>query len=114
MDKALKYEDVCLIPEYSECNSRSECSTFTVFGRQQFRLPVVPANMKSVISLELAEWMSRNNHFYIMHRFEVDMLKFIQDTQDWKCISISVGVREDDFGLLVKAHSLKLKIHYIL
>jgi GMP reductase len=69
--------------------------------------------MKSVIDAELAEWMSRNNYFYIMHRFDVDMLKFILNAQDWKCISISVGVKEDDFGLLVKAHSLKLKIHYI-
>ena len=72
--KTLQYSDVCLVPEYSECNSRSDCSTFTYFGGQQFKLPVIPANMKAVINQDIARWMSNNRYFYIMHRFDLDLL----------------------------------------
>lgn len=115
MDKALKYEDVCLVPNYSECSSRSECSTFTAFGPRQFKLPVVPANMKSVINPKLAEWMSNNQYFYIMHRFDIDTIAFLvhANEDDWQTISISVGVNEKDKDLLLKAASLKLRIDYI-
>ena len=115
MDRALKYEDVCLIPNYSQCRSRSECSTLTKFGPQEFNLPVVPANMKSVICPSVAEWMSENNYFYIMHRFDIDILAFLVSTNEdnWRTISISVGVNEKDRDLLIKAASLKLRIDYI-
>ena len=113
--KQLKYEDICLIPNYSECKSRSECSTFTYLGGQQFKLPVIPANMKSVISPKLAKWMSENRYFYIMHRFDIDMTAFLTQSneEDWQTISISVGVNEKDKDLLVKAAALKLRIDYI-
>ena len=115
MDKALKYEDVCLIPNYSQCGSRSECSTLTKFGPQEFKLPIVPSNMKSVICPSVAEWMSENNYFYIMHRFDIDILAFLVSSNEdnWRTISISVGVNEKDRDLLIKAASLKLRIDYI-
>jgi GMP reductase len=117
MDKALKYEDICLVPNYSKCNSRSELSTFTVFGRQRFKLPIVPANMKSVISWELAEWMTKNRYFYIMHRFdsEEDRLQFLHvaNHDDWQTISISVGVNDSEKEFLIKAASLNQRIDYI-
>ena len=49
MDKALKYEDICLEPKYSTCESRSDASTLTMFGPKQFHIPVVPSNMKAVV-----------------------------------------------------------------
>lgn len=99
---ALKYEDVCLLPNYSEITSRSECSTFSYLGSQQFRLPVVPANMKTVINTDLARWMSKERHFYIMHRFDHDMRQFIDlaNEEDWQTISISIGVKEQDEKLI--------------
>lgn len=111
--KALKYSDVCLTPAYSACKSRSDASTFAYFGGQQFKLPVVPANMKSVINEDMARWMSDNRYFYIMHRFGIDMLDFLMKSQDWQTISVSIGVKEEDINFLLKASSLKLRIDYI-
>ena len=68
--KALKYEDVCLLPNYSEVYSRVDCSTETTLCDKKFKLPIIPANMKSVIDMHLARWMSENDYFYIMHRFD--------------------------------------------
>jgi GMP reductase len=99
---ALKYEDICLLPNYSETTSRADCSTFTVIHNQQFKLPVMPANMKTVIDYDLARWMSKERYFYIMHRFDHDMRQFIDlaNDEDWQTVSISVGVKEHDEKLI--------------
>ena len=99
---ALKYEDICLVPNYSDVTSRSDCSTFTVIHNQQFKLPVMPANMKTVIDLDLARWMSRERYFYVMHRFGHDMRQFIDiaNEEDWQTISISIGVKQQDEKLI--------------
>ena len=113
--KALKYSDVCLIPEYSTCTTRSECSTTTRFGSREFKLPVVPANMKSVISPSQCKWLNNNDIFYIMHRFDTDIVNFVDQAnrEQWKTISISVGVKRDDIELIKKFKSWGSRIDYI-
>ncbi|MAF24454.1 GMP reductase [bacterium] len=112
---AYRYEDVTLVPSYSECQSRSDLSTSIKLGKKVFKLPVVLANMRAVIDIELAEELSKKNYFYIMHRFDVDTIKFVHNANvnDWKCISISVGVKEEDYELILQLASLKLKVDYI-
>jgi GMP reductase len=113
--KTLKYSDICLVPNYSDCKSRSEASTFITLGGQQFKLPVIPANMKSVINEDIASWMSNQRYFYIMHRFNIDLLDFVTraNEEDWQTISISVGVKDADMDFLMRAASLQLRIDYI-
>ena len=96
--QALRYSDVCLLPNYSEIKSRSECSTYSYIGGQQFKLPVIPANMKTVIDYDLARWMSNRRYFYIMHRFDHIVHDFVglANSEDWQTISISIGVKEED------------------
>ena len=48
------YEDIQLIPNKCIVNSRAECDTTTKFGKHRFKLPVVPANMQTVIDESLA------------------------------------------------------------
>ena len=96
--KALKYSDVSLLPNYSECYHRSDCSTFTYLCGRQFKLPVIPANMKSVINMDIARWMSNNGYFYIMHRFDRNLSDDVglANSQDWQTISFSTGVKIED------------------
>lgn len=98
MIKALKYQDICLVPNYSPVHSRSDCSTFVVLGRSQYKLPVIPANMKAVINLDTARQMSKNGYFYIMHRFDRDLVDdvVLASTEDWQTISYSIGVKMSD------------------
>ena len=49
--KALKYQDICLVPNYTECHSRSDCNTEVNLCGIKFNLPIIPANMKSVIDM---------------------------------------------------------------
>jgi GMP reductase len=111
--KQLKYSDVSLIPDYSECETRSSLDASVKFGNHKFRLPVIPANMRAVIDEDLARWLSANDYMYIMHRFGIDILEFVRkaNEEDWVNISISIGVK--DHELLAKLASLKLRIDFI-
>lgn len=98
LSKAYKYSDICLVPNYSEVYSRSDCDTFCELGGKNFKLPIIPANMKSVINMRLAKWMSQNDYFYIMHRFDNHLADDVglANSEDWKTISFSVGVKMTD------------------
>ncbi|QVJ95544.1 GMP reductase [Mycoplasma mycoides] len=99
--KIFDYDDVQLIPEMCIVNSRKECDTTATLGKHTFKLPVVPANMATIINEELAEKLAKNGYFYIMHRFNVDQLKFIKNMKDKNLItSISLGVKPDEYKLV--------------
>jgi len=59
------YEDVQLIPNKCIVSSRSECDTHVKLGKRTFRLPVVPANMQTIIDEELAEKLAREGDYAI-------------------------------------------------
>jgi len=99
--KTFDYEDVQLIPEMCIVNSRSECNTSVVLGKNIFKIPVVPANMVTVINEELCEKLAIEKYFYIMHRFNVDNKKFIKKMKEKELIaSISVGIKKNDYSLI--------------
>lgn len=114
MEKALFYDDIYLVPQYSVLNSRAEADTSVYFLGHKFKLPIVPANMESVINENLAYWLSENGYFYIMHRFNVDLYSLLLNMQDWKIISISCGVNEGkEFEQLKLAADTGMKAHFI-
>ncbi len=49
---------------------------------QKFKLPVVPANMQTVMNEKLAKWFAENDYFYIMHRFDEARIPFIKHMQN--------------------------------
>lgn len=53
--KIFDYEDIQLIPNKCIVESRSECDTTIQFGPKKFKLPVVPANMQTVMNEKLAK-----------------------------------------------------------
>jgi GMP reductase len=113
--KALKYSDICLVPEFGTCSSRSECSTAIKLGKHSFKLPIVPSNMKSVISQPHCRWLSANDYFYIMHRFDIDIPQFIDkaNRENWKSISISLGVKHEDRELINNIKSWGSRIDFL-
>jgi GMP reductase len=102
MDTVFDYEDIQLIPAKSIVNSRSECDTSVTFGGHTFKLPVVPANMQTIIDEKLAVFFAENGYFYIMHRFQPEKrLSFVKDMQARGLIaSISVGVKEGEYDFI--------------
>ncbi|UXR68828.1 GMP reductase [Staphylococcus sp. IVB6246] len=113
--KIFDYEDIQLIPNKSIVKSRSEIDTSIQFGPRRFKLPVVPANMQTVMNEQLAEWFAENEYFYIMHRFdEAARIPFIKRMHEKGLFaSISVGVKDPEFDFVEKIKSEDLKPEYI-
>jgi len=101
MEESLSYQEVYLVPRYTEVESRSNVDVGVWFLGKKWKLPVVPANMVSVISTNIAKWMSENGYFYIMHRFG-DNKEFVKraNEENWNTISISVGVKSTDWDFI--------------
>lgn len=103
------YEDIQLVPNKCIVKSRSEIDTKIKFGPMTFKIPVVPANMQTIIDEALAVWLAQNDYFYIMHRFnEEERLPFVKRMhQRGLFASISVGVKSKEYQLvdaLAKSH----------
>jgi GMP reductase len=112
------YSDVTLIPRFFRGRSRSEIDVSCHFLNKQFKLPVVPSNMSSVINEDIAKYLSFEGYFYIMHRFfkEADgNLKLVRKMNHelWPIVSISVGVQESDKALIKEIAKEKLKVDFI-
>ena len=114
-NKYLKYSDIALVPNYSEVYSRADCDTRVDFCGEKFRLPIIPANMKSVIDMRIAKWMSEHDYFYIMHRFDNSLKDTVSQMNDenWKNISVSMGVKMDDKKDIVALSKYKQRVDYI-
>ncbi|KLA46506.1 GMP reductase [Ligilactobacillus ruminis] len=109
------YEDIQLVPNKCIVKSRSEIDTRIKFGPMTFNIPVVPANMQTVIDEKLAVWLAQNGYFYIMHRFDEDeRLPFVKKMHDQGLFaSISVGVKPKEHALIDELAAQNLVPEYI-
>jgi len=109
------YEDIQLIPNKCIVDSRSQCDTSIKFGPKTFKIPVVPANMQTIIDEKLAEKLAENDYFYVMHRFEPETrINFIKDmNQKGLFTSISVGIKPDEYKFIDSLVAENLKPDYI-
>ena len=115
MENVFDYEDIQLVPAKCVVNSRSECDTTVTLGKHTFKLPVVPANMQTIIDEKIATYLAENGYFYIMHRFEPEKrISFIKDMQSRDLLaSISVGVKEEEYSFIQQLADEKLVPEYI-
>ncbi|RFA35279.1 GMP reductase [Virgibacillus dokdonensis] len=115
MDNVFDYEDIQLIPAKCIVRSRSECDTSVTLGKHTFKLPVVPANMQTIIDEKIALMLAENGYFYIMHRFEPEKrTDFIKDMHERGLIaSISVGVKDEEYDFVEQLAADKLIPDYI-
>src|SRR4051812_39379488 len=95
------YDNILLLPRKCRVESRSECDTSVSLGGRRFRLPVVPANMKTVLDAPIAQTLAENGYFYVMHRFDLDTVAFAQAMREkGLLVSISAGVKAEDYGVI--------------
>lgn len=113
--KVFDYEDIQLIPAKAVVQSRSECDTTVELGGRTFNMPVVPANMQTVIDDELAIWLAENDYFYVMHRFDEEArLPFIKNMHDKGLFaSISLGVKDEEYPFVEELAENNLVPEYI-
>ena len=88
------YDNILLLPRKCRVESRSECDASVQFGPRRFRLPVVPANMKTVVDASICLWLARHGYFYVMHRFDLDNVatpEAVIDLENWGADATKVG-----------------------
>ena len=108
------YDNILLLPRKCLVDSRSECDTSVTLGGRSFRLPVVPANMKTVINEKICIWLAQNGYFYVMHRFDFDNVQFVKDMQAQGLFaSISLGVKQPDYDTVDQLLAAGLVPEYV-
>lgn len=122
--KYLNYSDVALVPRHSSLSSRADADVSVEFLGHKFALPIVPANMRDVIDVDIAKLLCKTNHFYIMHRWfygtenteaNIQCVKdFIQEMNEKNLMtSISIGVNNDWQCLILWIKTNGYKVDFI-
>ncbi|ADJ40709.1 Guanosine 5'-monophosphate oxidoreductase [Limosilactobacillus fermentum CECT 5716] len=109
------YDDIQLIPNKCVIKSRKEADPQVKFGPKTFKIPVVPANMASVINEELTVWLAQNDYYYVMHRFNpADRAGFVKRMHDRGLFaSISVGIKDSEYDFINQLKDEQLVPEYI-
>jgi len=108
------YDNILLLPRKCRVESRSECDASVELGGRRFRIPVVPANMKTVVGEDICIWLAQNGYFYVMHRFDFDNVQFVGDMKSRGLFaSISLGVKALDYATVDALLALGLQPEYI-
>lgn len=109
------YSDFGFKPKFSVVNSRSEVNTSARLCDSTFRVPVVAANMQSIVTVDICKKFDSHGYFYVYPRMKgsIDVLRFVESSQNFRVVSISVGVGEEWIDLLVRINVEGLRVDYI-
>ncbi len=108
------YDNILLLPRKCRVDSRSQCDASVILGARSFRIPVVPANMKTVVDTAICVWLAQNGYFYVMHRFDLDNVQFVKDMKAKGLFaSISLGVKPPDYATVDTLSTLGLIPDYV-
>lgn len=111
----LCYDDVLLVPKYSEITSRADIDLTVELSKGiSVKFPLVPSNMLTICEKEMATFIASQGGMAIIHRFmDADsQLKLAEEFReispdengkmvDWlKFIGFSIGVKKEDYEMV--------------
>ena len=98
LKECLSYDDVQIIPKYSETNHRKDCDTSTRFTKNTIlTIPIVSSPMDTITEYKMAKEMLEWGGVGVIHRFmsiedQADMMKRLYKRWDsYFDISVSMG-----------------------
>lgn len=105
--EGLTFDDVLLVPTYSDITSRSEVDLSVELPKNiKLNHPIIPANMRDITAFDMAEALYKSGGMAIIHRFmpfedQCDLLlKLVRDNVKNKSplenVGVSVGIKEED------------------
>jgi IMP dehydrogenase len=94
--KAYSFDDVMLVPRYSEMNSRLDADLSTIVAGVHLRVPLIAANMSSVCEDSMAIAMGEMGGLGIIHRMcpvqgQEKMVRIVHEAGQHVGFSIGVG-----------------------
>ena len=70
MEKAYTFDDVALVPQYNNIQSRNDPELNTwITKKTKINIPLICANMDTTIGDEMADILIKNGSMPIFHRF---------------------------------------------
>ena len=101
MKLGLTFDDVLLVPQYSEISSRSLVDTsVNITNTYKLDIPIISANMDSITEYDMALTMFEHGGMGIIHRFMPieKQCKIIKDLSDFGLANpaAAVGIHEED------------------
>ena len=92
IQKTYTFSDVLLKPKYSEISSRADVSLKVKIKNFQFNHPIIPANMKTIVGLEMAKLNSKNKGLTLLHRFSTleEQLEIFKAANQPKLVGLSI------------------------
>ncbi len=103
MDFGLTFDDVCLVPQYNNVPSRTEPDTVTWLTKDiEVGMPLVPANMDTVMGVDLARVILKNGALPIFHRFASveDQIGWVEELDGGLFVSCGIGDKNDILRIL--------------
>ena len=101
MRKVLTFDDVALVPMFNNIESRTQPNLSTRLTKNvKMKIPILAANMDSVIGKDLAKVLKRRGSVPILHRFydKWDDVNDLVTSLRGKCF-VSIGVNDSLFDL---------------
>lgn len=103
MREALTYDDVALVPQFNNIPSRTEPSLESWLTKNlKISMPILAANMDTVISYEMAEILLTQGSIPIFHRFTSfdEQIKWVKRFKDKTFVSCGIQKIEETHKLL--------------
>ena len=83
MKKAYSFDDVLIVPQYSEISSRSDCGTLPRLPLLDMKIPIFAANMDTICGTEMIKKMHKLGGMGILHRY-MKITETHNTISDWK------------------------------
>jgi IMP dehydrogenase len=97
MSVGLSYDDVLILPKFSEHASRSDADTYSVLvPGVDLKTPIISANMDTVTEWRMADAMARAGGLGVIHRFmsledQTEQVRAVSDDSSIVAAAIGIG-----------------------
>ena len=99
--EAVTYDDMLIVPQYSDITSRSEVDISSNLGHREFSLPIIASPMDTVSGTQMALAMNRAGGLAVLHRYNAiadqqKMAQTVVNHTDWTGqVAAAIGVTGD-------------------
>jgi len=100
--KAITYDDVQIVPRYSETKHRADIKTECRLVKDiMITHPLIPANMDSISSIDMCMVAENFDGFCFLHRFKGDIHEYLSEIRElWvaghNVVGVSLGTSDHD------------------